>query len=87
MPWHRALNLLLEGDVKLLRLVKPLVGLRVWRVRDVLEAAGGGRHVVGHAGEAQHAGSPCAIVVGDGLCCLLSCKLLPLPLELSLDGL
>jgi hypothetical protein len=49
----RTLNLLLEGDAeKSLYLMQVLVGLRVWLVRDVLQRAGSGRHVVCRSGEA-----------------------------------
>jgi hypothetical protein len=42
-PGCRALGLLLEGDAEEpLRLVQPLIGLWVRRVRDVFQVAGGG---------------------------------------------
>jgi hypothetical protein len=45
---RRALGLLLEGNTKEpLCLVKPLIGLRVWRVRDIFMVASSGCHVVG----------------------------------------
>ena len=60
----RTLGLLLEADVeKPLRLVQALVVLWVRHVGDVLQPAGGGRHVVGRTGKVQAARSPCAGVM------------------------
>jgi hypothetical protein len=44
---------------------------------------------VHHMGEAEAARSPRVgiIIVAERVCCLLSCKVLPLTLELCLDGL
>lgn len=67
--------------------MKPFFGLRVRRIVDVVEVVGGGRHVVGRAGEAKHARSPRAIIIVGSLHCLLLCKFHPLPLELCLGGL
>ena len=83
---HRALRLLLEGNVKEPPcLMEPLVVLRIRRVGDVSEATGGGYHVVGRVGEAQRAGHPRAVVVvaKSGLLLL---HLLPRPLELGFGG-
>ena len=83
---HRALRLLLEGNVKEPPcLMEPLVVLRIRRVGDVSEATSGGYHVVGRVGEAQRAGHPRAVVVvaKSGLLLL---HLLPRPLELGFGG-
>jgi hypothetical protein len=62
---------------------------QVQRVRDVLEPAGGGRHVVGHSGEAQGARSPMRVSspLTGGCAACYHAKLLPLELELCLSGL
>jgi hypothetical protein len=74
-----------EGDVKEPPcLMEPLVGLWVRGIRDVLEVAGSDRHVVGYAGEAQYARSPCAVVIVEPSGLLLL-KLLPSTLELYFD--
>jgi hypothetical protein len=55
----RTLCLLLESDAKEpFHLVQPLVGLRVWHVIDVFQAAGGDCHVVRRIGEAKATRSP-----------------------------
>jgi hypothetical protein len=52
MPRSPNLSLLLEGDTeKSSCLMKTLIGHRVQRVGDVLQPAGGNRHVVGCSGE------------------------------------
>ena len=72
-----------------LGLVQPLIGLWVWRVRDVFQVANDSRHVVHWVGEAEATGSPCAsvIVVMERVRGLLLCKVLSLVLELCLGGL
>jgi hypothetical protein len=58
-PRGQTRSLLLEGDVKEPPcLMQPLIGLQVQHVRDVLQTASSGHHVVGRASAAQHVGSP-----------------------------
>jgi hypothetical protein len=84
----RTLCLLLESDVEEpVRLIQLLVGLWVRRVGDVFQAAGDGRHVVRHIGEAEVARSARASVIVERVHGFLPRNVPSLALELYLGGL